>query len=155
MNAETIEYLNLLEVFKAWNILAQSDFETNGKLFITYLGNTKAVISRTKADYHVDFINLQVYAGFTAFYPLLVYLMKTGKLPFDPETADLFNGINWDYIDKLTESSPERAGREVLDAVSFDHPKTVQILKAEADNLLEDYQELDLRVTAVCQPENK
>ena len=78
-------------------------------------------------------------------YPVLAVLMAQKKLPYDPELASLFKGVNWAEINAAYKRDYAAALKKVCESLGLGEARIGEI-RAEAERALEALKSLGITV---------
>lgn len=137
------------KIYEAWSAIA------SGRVILQTHANAEEGSSRTvssngQKSYEVRWSgnrwssndNATYWQGWAG-YPVLATLMLCGKLPYDPQIANIFAGINWNLINRQAGRDYGRALNNVIKTLGIDEAKEKRI-HALAEETLDKFKHLDL-----------
>lgn len=137
------------KIYEAWSAIAsgrvrmQSPSQCGcGEAEVTSSDGVKAYNLRWNGNEYESSDNATYWQGYPG-YPILAVLMLQGRLPYNPEIAALFRGIDWKAANRNAKGDYALALKQVLGKLALSQEELEQIHRA-ASEAMEALRGLDI-----------
>lgn len=130
------------KIYEAWTAIADNRVQLDkDSARVTSSDGAKSYLVRFNDNIYTSNDNAtfwQSYAG----YPVIAVLMLQGRLPFDPNEAELWKGINWTELNKKHRNNYAKAVQEIAAQRGID----MNSAGKEAENVMEYLKALPIEI---------
>ena len=130
------------KIYEAYTAIADQRIEmteNEARVFSSDL-KKRYTVSWDKDVYRSD-DNATYWQGYPG-YPVIAVLMLQGRLSYDPQSAELFTGVNWNSLNKKHKRDYVAAAREVMEERNMD----IEAVEAEAHFVYEQLKDLSIEL---------